>query len=391
MSDNAPCTHRRKRRLGCQTKKCSDAPAAVKRFLTSGLFLTCRIDRLIPLAALALVTCIATILSPENGPLFMVAGDPNATVGGTIGFVGDAIVPGRVAESVLRASLVYTIVWIPAATIAGVTAVNATVGGTIGFVGDAIVPGRVAESVLRASLVYTIVWIPAATIAGVTAVGIGTAETTAQLSQAKGVPGGAVGLARVIPQTIALWIPAATIAGVTAVGIGTAETTAQLSQAKGVPGGAVGLARVIPQTIALSLAYFLSCTGAFILKTLTYGPPLTEAAWGTALAITLTNCLLLCAIHTMSALIAAVCRMPLLALFLSLLLSIGPLPAYPRAYIAGSTPMAAWMNPPVWLMHTCSLNAPGALPVMSAAVGAGICVIASVLTYAICNCQEACR
>jgi ABC-type transport system involved in multi-copper enzyme maturation permease subunit len=297
MSDNAPCTHRRKRRLGCQTKKCSDAPAAVKRFLTSGLFLTCRIDRLIPLAALALVTCIATILNPENGPLFMVAGDPNATVGGTIGFVGDVVVPGRVAESVLRASLVYTIVWIPAATIAGVTAV----------------------------------------------------------------------------------------------GIGTAETTAQLSQAKGVPGGTVGLARVIPQTIALSLAYFLSCTGAFILKTLTYGPPLTEAAWGTTLAITLTNCLLLCAIHTMSALIAAVCRMPLLALFLSLLLSIGPLLAYPRAYIAGSTPMVAWMNPTVWLMHTCSLNAPGALPAMSAAVGAGICVIASVLTYAICNCQEACR
>lgn len=297
MSGDAPCTHPRKRRLGCSTKKRSGAPSAIKRSLTGGFFLACRIERLIPLTALALITCIATILNPDNGPLFMVAGDPNATVGGTIGFVGDVIVPGRMAESVLRASLVYTIVWIPAATIAGVTAV----------------------------------------------------------------------------------------------GIGTAEMTAQLSQAKGVPGGAVGLARVTPQTIALSLAYFLSCTGAFAFKTLTYGAPLTGTAWGTALAIILTNCLLLCAIHTMSALIAAVCRMPLLALFLSLLLSIGPLLAYPRAYIAGSTPMVAWMNPTVWLMHTCSLNTPGALPVMSAAVGAGTCVIASVLTYAICNCQEACR
>lgn len=295
MSDNAPCTHRRKRRLGCQTKKCSDAPAAVKRFLTSGLFLTCRIDRLIPLAALALVTCIATILSPENGPLFMVAGDPNAAVGDTIGFIGDVIVPGRVAESVLRASLVYTIAWIPAAAIMGVTAV----------------------------------------------------------------------------------------------GVGTAEPTTQLSQAKGVPGGAAILARVIPQAFLLSLAYFLSCASAFAFKTLTYGPPLTGTAWGTALAIILTNCLLLCAIHTMSALIAAVCRMPLLALFLSLLLNIGPLLAYPRAYIAGNAPIAAWMSPTVWLMHTCSLNISEASLVAGAAAGAGICVIASVLTYAICNCQEA--
>ena len=93
----------------------------------------------------------------------------------------------------------------------------------------------------------------------------------------------------------------------------------------------------------------------------------------------------------MSALIAAVCRMPLLALFLSLLLNIGPLLAYPRAYIAGNAPMAAWMSPTVWLMHTCSLNISEASLVAGAAAGAGICVIASVLTYAICNCQEASR
>ncbi|RHS40263.1 hypothetical protein DWV48_03810 [Collinsella sp. AF08-23] len=267
------------------------------RSLTGEFFLACRIDRLIPLAALCLITCIATILNPDNGPLFMVAGDPNAAVGTTIGFVGDVIIPGHVAESVLRASLVYTIAWIPAAAIMGVTAV----------------------------------------------------------------------------------------------GVGTAETTAQLSQAKGVPGGAAALARVIPQTIALSLAYFLSCAVAFTLKTLTFGPPLTEATWGTALAITLTNCLLLCAIHLASALIAAVCRMPLLALFLSLLISIGPLLAYPRAYIAGSTPMVVWMSPTVRLMHTCSLNISEASLAAGAAVGAGICVVASILTYAICNCQEACR
>lgn len=297
MSDNAPCTHRRKRRLGCQTKKCSDAPAAVKRFLTSGLFLTCRIDRLIPLAALALVTCIATILSPENGPLFMVAGDPNAAVGTTIGFVGDVIVPGHVAESVLRASLVYTIAWIPAAAIMGITVV----------------------------------------------------------------------------------------------GVGAAEPTAQLSQAKGIPGGATVLGQAVPQTTLFAIAYLLSHIAAFVLKTLAHGVPLTEAAWGLAAGTMLSSCLLLCAIYTMSALIAAICRMPLLALFLSLLLNIGPLLAYPRAYIAGNAPMTAWMSPTVWLMHTCSLNISEASLVAGAAAGAGICVIASVLTYAICNCQEASR
>lgn len=297
MSSNAPYTHRRKRHLGCSTKKRSGAPSALKRSLTGGFFLACRIDRLIPLAALCLITCIATILNPDNGPLFMVAGDPNAAVGTTIGFVGDVIIPGHVAESVLRASLVYTIAWIPAAAIMGVTVT----------------------------------------------------------------------------------------------GVGAAEPTAQLSQAKGIPGGATVLGQAVPQTTLFAIAYLLSHIAAFVLKTLAYGVPLTEAAWGLAAGTMLSSCLLLCAIHTMSALIAAVCRMPLLALFLSLLLNIGPLLAYPRAYIAGNAPIAAWMSPTVWLMHTCSLNISEASLVAGAAAGAGICVIASVLTYAICNCQEASR
>lgn len=297
MSSNAPYTHRRKRRFGCQTKKRSGAPSALKRSLTGGFFLACRIDRLIPLAALCLITCIATILNPDNGPLFMVAGDPNAAVGTTIGFVGDFIIPGHVAESVLRASLVYTIAWIPAAAIMGVTVT----------------------------------------------------------------------------------------------GVGAAEPTAQLSQAKGIPGGATVLGQAVPQTTLFAIAYLLSHIAAFVLKTLAYGVPLTEAAWGLAAGTMLSSCLLLCAIHTMSALIAAVCRMPLLALFLSLLLNIGPLLAYPREYIAGNAPIAAWMSPTVWLMHTCSLNISEASLVAGAAAGAGICVIASVLTYAICNCQEASR
>ena len=297
MSGDAPCTHPRKRHLGCSTKKRSGTPSAIKRSLTGGFFLACRIERLIPLTALALITCIATILNPDNGPLFMVAGDPNAAVGTTIGFAGDIIVPGHVAESVLRASLVYTIAWIPAAAIMGVTAV----------------------------------------------------------------------------------------------GIGTAETTAQLSQAKGVPGGATVLGRAVPQATLFAIAYLLLCIAAFVLKTLAHGVPLTEAAWGLVAETMFSNCLLLCAIHTMSALIAAVCRTPLLALLLSLLLSIGPLLAYPRAYIAGNAPMIAWLSPTVRLMHTCSLNISEASLSAGAAVGAGICVIASVLTYAICNCQEACR
>ena len=297
MSGDAPCTHPRKRHLGCSTKKRSGAPSAIKRSLTGGFFLACRIERLIPLTALALIVCIATILNPDNGPLFMVAGDPNAAVGTTIGFVGDVIVPGHVAESVLRASLVYTIAWIPAAAIMGITVV----------------------------------------------------------------------------------------------GVGAAEPTAQLSQAKGIPGGATVLGQAVPQTTLFAIAYLLSHIAAFVLKTLAHGVPLTEAAWGLAAGTMLSSCLLLCAIYTMSALIAAICRMPLLALFLSLLLNIGPLLAYPRAYIAGNAPMAAWVSPTVWLMHTCSLNISEASLVAGAAAGAGICVIASVLTYAICNCQEASR
>ena len=297
MSGDAPCTHPRKRHLGCSTKKRSGAPSAIKRSLTGGFFLACRIERLIPLTALALIVCIATILNPDNGPLFMVAGDPNAAVGTTIGFVGDVIVPGHVAESVLRASLVYTIAWIPAAAIMGITVV----------------------------------------------------------------------------------------------GVGAAEPTAQLSQAKGIPGGATVLGQAVPQTTLFAIAYLLSHIAAFVLKTLAHGVPLTEAAWGLAAGTMLSSCLLLCAIYTMSALIAAICRMPLLALFLSLLLNIGPLLAYPRAYIAGNAPMTAWVSPTVWLMHTCSLNISEASLVAGAAAGAGICVIASVLTYAICNCQEASR
>ena len=297
MSGDAPCTHPRKRHLGCSTKKRSGAPSAIKRSLTGGFFLACRIERLIPLTALALIVCIATILNPDNGLLFMVAGDPNAAVGTTIGFVGDVIVPGHVAESVLRASLVYTIAWIPAAAIMGITVV----------------------------------------------------------------------------------------------GVGAAEPTAQLSQAKGIPGGATVLGQAVPQTTLFAIAYLLSHIAAFVLKTLAHGVPLTEAAWGLAAGTMLSSCLLLCAIYTMSALIAAICRMPLLALFLSLLLNIGPLLAYPRAYIAGNAPMAAWVSPTVWLMHTCSLNISEASLVAGAAAGAGICVIASVLTYAICNCQEASR
>lgn len=223
MSGDAPCTHPRRRHLGCSTKKRSGTPSAIKRSLTGGFFLACRIERLIPLTALALIACIATILNPDNGPLFMVAGDPNAAVGTTIGFVGDVIVPGHVAESVLRASLVYTIAWIPAAAIMGITVV----------------------------------------------------------------------------------------------GVGAAEPTAQLSQAKGIPGGATVLGQAVPQTTLFAIAYLLSHIAAFVLKTLAHGVPLTEAAWGLAAGTMLSSCLLLCAIYTMSALIAAICRMPLLALFLS--------------------------------------------------------------------------
>lgn len=66
MSGDAPCTHPRKRHLGCSTKKRSGAPSAIKRSLTGGFFLACHIERLIPLTALALIVCIATILNPDT-------------------------------------------------------------------------------------------------------------------------------------------------------------------------------------------------------------------------------------------------------------------------------------------------------------------------------------
>ena len=58
--------------LGMLDKEALGSPSAIKRSLTGGFFLACRIERLIPLTALALIVCIATILNPDNGPLFMV-------------------------------------------------------------------------------------------------------------------------------------------------------------------------------------------------------------------------------------------------------------------------------------------------------------------------------
>jgi len=249
-----------------------------------------------PVALIALLTCTATVLSPEGGPLFMVAGDPNGTVGITIGFVGNIIGHAHVAESAVRASLVYTVAWIPAAAILGV----ATIGE------------------------------------------------------------------------------------------GVASKSAQLSQAKGMPGGAVILARVTPQAMAIAVAYLLSCGIACAAKSAAYGIA-SNAAWQVALAVIPTNCLLLCAVYLMSACVAAICRMPLFAILLALLVHIGPLLTYPRAYVAGVSPEIARASPVVWLMHTCSLNIAGPTFAFGAMVAAGICIASATLIYLVCNRQEACR
>ena len=249
-----------------------------------------------PVALIALLTCAATVLSPEGGPLFMVAGDPNGTVGVTIGFIGNIIDHTHVAESAVRASLVYTVAWIPAAVILGITAI----------------------------------------------------------------------------------------------GEGVASNSAQISQAKGMPGGAVILTKVAPQAMAIAAAYLISCGIAFAATSAAYGIA-SNVTWQVAVTVLTTNCLLLCAIYFASACVAAICRMPLLAILLALLLHIGPLLAYPRAYVTGTSPEIAWASPVVWLMHTCSLNMAGPTFAFGAMVAAGICIASMALMYLACNRQEACR
>ena len=220
---------------------------------------------------------------------------------------------------------------------------NGTVGVTIGFIGNVIDHTHVAESAVRASLVYTVAWIPAAAILGVTAIGEGVASNSAQISQAKGMPG-----------------------------------------------GAAILARVTPQAMTIAAAYLISCGIAFAATSAAYGIA-SNVTWQVALTVLTTNCLLLCAIYLASACVTAICRIPLFAILLALLLHIGPLLAHPRAYVAGTSPEIAWASPVVWLMHTCSLNMAGPIFAFGAMVAAGICIASMALMYLACNRQEACR
>lgn len=287
-------TDRATRRHGVPHRQ--NSHSALRRALASEIFLARRIERMMPVTLIALLTCTATVLSPEGGPLFMVAGDPNGTVGITIGFIGNIIDHTHVAESAVRASLVYTVAWIPAAAILGVTAI----------------------------------------------------------------------------------------------GEGVASNSAQISQAKGMPGGAVILARVTPQAMTIAAAYLISCGIAFAAKSAAYGIA-SNVTWQVALTVIPTNCLLLCAIYLASACVTAICRIPLFAILLALLLHIGPLLAHPRAYVAGTSPEIAWASPVVWLMHTCSLNMAGPTFAFGAMVAVGICIASVALMYLACNRQEACR
>lgn len=287
-------TDRATRRHGVPHRQ--NSHSALRCALISEIFLASRIERMAPVALIALLTCAATVLSPEGGPLFMVAGDPNGTVGVTIGFIGNVIDHTHVAESAVRASLVYTVAWIPAAAILGVTAI----------------------------------------------------------------------------------------------GEGVASNSAQISQAKGMPGGAAILARVTPQAMTIAAAYLISCGIAFAAKSAAYGIA-SNVTWQVALTVLTTNCLLLCAIYLASACVTAICRIPLFAILLALLLHIGPLLAHPRAYVAGTSPEIAWASPVVWLMHTCSLNMAGPTFAFGAMVAAGICIASMALMYLACNRQEACR
>lgn len=287
-------TDRATRRHGVPHRQ--NSHSALRCALISEIFLASRIERMAPVALIALLTCAATVLSPEGGPLFMVAGDPNGTVGVTIGFIGNVIDHTHVAESAVRASLVYTVAWIPAAAILGVTAI----------------------------------------------------------------------------------------------GEGVASNSAQISQAKGMPGGAAILARVTPQAMTIAAAYLISCGIAFAATSAAYGIA-SNVTWQVALTVLTTNCLLLCAIYLASACVTAICRIPLFAILLALLLHIGPLLAHPRAYVAGTSPEIAWASPVVWLMHTCSLNMAGPTFAFGAMVAAGICIASMALMYLACNRQEACR
>ncbi|MDO4437700.1 MAG: hypothetical protein Q4B77_07125 [Coriobacteriaceae bacterium] len=129
----------------------------MRNALASGLFLARRTGRIALLAGMALMTCAATVLAEQGGPLFMVAGVPNEVVGATIGFIGNVTVSGQAAESALRGALVYTIAWIPVAAILAVAAIDK-----------------------------------------------GVSAMTARISRARGIPSGATALSRALPEAGAL-------------------------------------------------------------------------------------------------------------------------------------------------------------------------------------------
>ena len=272
-------------------------PCAFRWALASECLLTWRAERLAPFALITLMTCIATVLSPDNSPLFMVAGDLEGPVGSTIGFVGNVIDPKNVADSTVRASLVYTVAWIPVAAISGIAAL----------------------------------------------------------------------------------------------GQGVSSPTTQLSQARGIPGGTALAARTLPGTLSLAVFYAISVIVSFILKSQGCDMTLTDAPWASMCATALTNCVLLCAIYASSACIGSLLKAPLIAAAIAFALHIGPLIAYPNAYLDGRAPGMAWVSPTVSLMHTCSLNVAGTSYAAIAATGLAVIGASLVLMYVAGNHQEACR
>lgn len=222
--------------------------------------------------------------------------------------------------------------------------IDGMVGDSIGFIGNIPYPHNTVESTIRSTFCFTVFWIPFTAIMGACAIGEGLKDPRIQLSVSRGVSGGTRCLARAL----------------------------------------VHVACIPP-------FYLLSCLPAFLVKLLLqHNQAISPSAAWLFFIYAAANAFLLCAVFTVSGLIASIIRSSIASTFLSLLPHLGTLLSYPSQYALGSTSKLWWMCPTTWLMHSCSLNLPRQMPPIAIAYSSVLIAISLVLLYVVSSHQEAC-
>lgn len=222
--------------------------------------------------------------------------------------------------------------------------INGPVGDSIGFIGTVLDPEHIAESAVRAAFCYTVFWIPFVAIMGVCAVGEGIKD----------------------PQS-------------------------QLSVAHGVPGGSSTLARSLVHVTCIPPFYLLSCLPGFLAKMFQYSAPISMNSICLFLIYLIVNSFILCALFTMSSLIACMLRPVVASTFLSILPHLGTLLSYPSNFAMGNASPLWWASPATWLMHSCSLNLSQPATLIALIYSLAVLSISFVLIYVACCHQEAHR